>query len=132
MNAKDRAAEKRSLISRFLNTIERIGNALPHPVTLFAIFAVALLGLSWVANRIGLRANNPKDGSPVETVNLLSTDGLHWLLENTIENFAGFAVSDPDHEPVRGIVHLEFQILQSRPYLLHQFANFLFRRCVVL
>jgi aminobenzoyl-glutamate transport protein len=32
--------KKRSLIDRFLNIVERGGNALPHPASLFAIFAL--------------------------------------------------------------------------------------------
>jgi aminobenzoyl-glutamate transport protein len=76
---------------RFLSAVERVGNALPHPATLFAIFAGAILVLSWVLSRLGLEAVNPRDASVVEPVNLLSVDGLHWILEHTITNFTGFA-----------------------------------------
>jgi aminobenzoyl-glutamate transport protein len=91
MTTKDKTTPRRSLVSRFLTIIERIGNALPNPATLFALFAVSLIFLSWVFSRFGLSALNPKDGSAVETINLLSRDGLHWILEHTITNFTGFA-----------------------------------------
>ena len=37
-----KSKKKASLLTRCLNFIERVGNALPHPVTLFAILAVAI------------------------------------------------------------------------------------------
>jgi len=80
-----------SLLSRFLTAIERVGNALPHPAVLFATFAVAIIGLSWLLAKLGLTAVNPTDGSVVEPINLLSRSGLHWILENTIRNYTGFA-----------------------------------------
>ena len=80
-----------TLVSRFLSAIERIGNALPHPATLFAIFAFGLILLSWLFSRLGLAAVNPRDGVAVLPINLISRDGLHWILDNTIVNFTGFA-----------------------------------------
>jgi aminobenzoyl-glutamate transport protein len=80
-----------SLLSRFLTAIEKIGNALPHPATLFAIFAFGLIVLSWIASKLAITVINPMDGSSVVPINLISKQGLHWILENTIENFTGFA-----------------------------------------
>jgi aminobenzoyl-glutamate transport protein len=82
---------RRSFLSRFLLVIERVGNALPHPATLFAIFALALILLSWLFSALEISAVNPKDGKPVLPINLISRDGLHWILESTIVNFTGFA-----------------------------------------
>jgi aminobenzoyl-glutamate transport protein len=89
--AKVSDPKNRSLVGRFLSIIEHIGNALPNPATLFAIFALSLIVLSWLFSRLGLAATNPKDGSVVETINLLSREGLHWILDHTIVNFTGFA-----------------------------------------
>lgn len=88
--AEDRP-ERPTLLSRFLTAIERVGNALPHPATLFALFALGLIVLSWLASRLGLAAVNPMNGSEVLPINLISRDGLHWILEHTIANFTGFA-----------------------------------------
>ena len=89
---KNAATEKRtSILSRFLTAIEQIGNALPHPATLFAIFAFGLILLSWLTSKLGLAAVNPKDGVAVLPINLISRDGLHWILEHTVGNFTGFA-----------------------------------------
>ena len=50
-------------------------------------FAGLIVLLSWITSRLGLEAVNPKDGMVVEPVNLLSVHGLHWILDNTVENF---------------------------------------------
>ncbi len=86
-----KSTAKATLLSRFLTAIERVGNALPHPATLFALFAAGLIVLSWLASRLGLAAVNPMSGADVLPINLISKDGLHWILEHTITNFTGFA-----------------------------------------
>jgi len=91
MNKAAEPGARKTLVSRFLTVIERIGNALPHPAVLFAMFAVGLIFLSWLFSALGLQATDPRDGSAVEPINLVSRHGLHWILEHTIENFTGFA-----------------------------------------
>lgn len=91
MSKDENTTARSTLISRFLSTVERAGNALPHPVTLFALFAFAILVLSRVFAELDVSAINPKDGALVRPVNLLSRDGLHWILEHLIQNFTGFA-----------------------------------------
>ena len=54
MRAKDNPVPRPTLVSRFLSAIERVGNALPHPATLFAIFAFGLILLSWLFSKMGL------------------------------------------------------------------------------
>ena len=85
------SAARPTILSRFLTVIERVGNALPHPATLFALFALGLIVLSWLSSRLGLAAINPMNGAEVAPINLISRGGLHWILEHTIENFTGFA-----------------------------------------
>jgi aminobenzoyl-glutamate transport protein len=84
-------ADRSTILPRILGTIERVGNALPHPATLFAIFAGLIIFLSWLLSELGLTAIHPKDGSVVEPINLVSRTGLHWILDNTVRNFTGFA-----------------------------------------
>ena len=84
-------------MGRFLGLIERVGNALPHPATLFLLLALLVLLLSEVASWVDLVAAHPgktnPDGSPVliTVVSLLSRDGLHRILDNLVTNFTGFA-----------------------------------------
>ena len=43
------APEQRGWFTRFLDTVEFLGNLLPHPVTLFACFALAVVIGSGIA-----------------------------------------------------------------------------------
>lgn len=79
-----------SFFQRLLNVIERVGNALPNPTTLFAVLAVAIVLLSWVCSRLGVSVIHPVTGQTVAAVNLLNVDGLHRMLINLVPNFVGF------------------------------------------
>ncbi|MFD3003350.1 AbgT family transporter [Pontibacter toksunensis] len=83
--------KKKSGVDRFLSVVERIGNALPHPATLFAGFALLVVILSWVASQFDLAVVHPGTGETVTPVNLLSTEGLHLILTRMVTNFTGFA-----------------------------------------
>lgn len=77
--------------NRFLFWVEKAGNALPHPATIFAIFALAAILLSALADVLGWSAIHPASGEIVEPVNLLSKVGLHRILLHVVDNFTGFA-----------------------------------------
>lgn len=84
-------AKKASLVSRFLSVVERVGNALPHPGTLFALLAAAVLAMSWIFSVIGISAIHPATEEVIKPVNLLSRSGLHRILTEMITNFTDFA-----------------------------------------
>ncbi len=86
--ATTKSATRTSAILAF---IERAGNALPHPATLFAILAALLVLISAVAAQFDLRVTHPGTGAVVEPVNLLSVPGLHRILTGLVTNFTGFA-----------------------------------------
>jgi len=74
-----------------LNWTERVGNALPHPATLFALFALAALVFSAVGYVLGWEVVHPGTKEIVRPVNLLSQDGIHRILLEMVDNFTGFA-----------------------------------------
>lgn len=82
---------KGSLIDRMLGRVERIGNALPHPITLFALLAAAVVVASGIAAQFDLQVIHPATGEIVAPVSLLSVAGLHRILTGLVGNFAGFA-----------------------------------------
>ncbi len=82
---------KPSVTQRFLNIIERGGNALPHPATLFLLMAVATLAISLLGHLLNWEVIHPATKELVTTKNLLSADGLHFILEETVRNFTDFA-----------------------------------------
>ena len=74
-----------------LNWTERAGNALPHPATLFALFALGALVLSAVGYYLDWEVVHPGTKEVVKPVNLLSHDGIHRILLEMVDNFTGFA-----------------------------------------
>lgn len=85
------ANQRTSWVNRFLGIVERLGNALPHPATLFAGFAGLIVLLSGFLSLFNLTVTHPGTGKSVSVVNLLSADGLHRILTGLITNFTGFA-----------------------------------------
>jgi aminobenzoyl-glutamate transport protein len=76
---------------RLLNIIEKAGNALPHPATLFLIFAILALIISLIGYLAGWQVTHPGTGEVISVKNLLSVKGLHYILITTVSNFTGFA-----------------------------------------
>ena len=82
---------KISLFQRFLNIIEKSGNALPHPATLFAIFALLAILFSWLGHVFNWQAVHPGTKEIIASDNLISKDGLHRIILEMVNNFTGFA-----------------------------------------
>jgi len=82
---------KSSLFNKFLNFTEKVGNALPHPATLFAIFALLVLILSGLADMFDWQAVHPGTKELIKPVNLLTVEGLRRILLEMVTNFTSFA-----------------------------------------
>lgn len=85
------ATVKKGWLDRCLDSIERVGNKLPDPVTLFLALAVIVVLISALCKVLGVSAINPTNNKAVEVFNLLSADGLRYLWSHVISNFSGFA-----------------------------------------
>lgn len=81
---------KKSRFARILDTIEVVGNRLPHPATLFLMMAAIVALLSWWASAVGLQATHPATGEVIAVKNLLSADGIRWIYTNVESNFVKF------------------------------------------
>ena len=86
-----KSKKRTGVFQRMLNWTERIGNALPHPGTLFALFALATLVLSAIGYALGWEVIHPGTNEIVRPINLLSHDGIHRVLLEMVDNFTGFA-----------------------------------------
>jgi hypothetical protein len=74
-------------MGRFLTIVERGGNALPHPATLFLLFALGTIVVSEIAARLGISAIDPRDGeSVIVPFSLMSIEGLHRILTDMEKN----------------------------------------------
>ena len=79
------------ILDKFLNGVEKVGNALPHPATLFGLMALLILIISAIASAAGWTAIHPGTKEVIEPVNLLSHDGIHRILLELVTNFTSFA-----------------------------------------
>ena len=78
----------------FLDFVERLCNLLPHPVTLFAAFALGVIVLSGIASWIGLSVEDIRpetQGQRIEAVSLMTAEGLRRISMNLVTNFTSFA-----------------------------------------
>lgn len=81
---------KKSRFARILDTIEVVGNRLPHPATLFFMMAVIVALLSWLASSFDMQAMHPATGEVIKVKNLLNADGIRWIYTNVEHNFVKF------------------------------------------
>jgi aminobenzoyl-glutamate transport protein len=84
-------APRKGLMNTFLVVVERGGNALPHPSTLFLLFALGVIVLSAVAAGTGIEAEHPTTGEVIRPFSLMTLEGLHLILTKMVTNFTGFA-----------------------------------------
>lgn len=91
MEKKQATAEKQSLFMRFLNGVERVGNKLPDPVTIFFALWFVVIAISAIVAKSGVTAVHPGTGETVAGVNLLSKEQLQLFLSSIVTNFTGFA-----------------------------------------
>ena len=88
-----------SRITRFLHVVEWLGNALPHPVTLFAMFAAFVVVLSGILGFFEVSVVDPRpegargraDNGMIEVVSLMNAEGLRLIVLNLVRNFVEFA-----------------------------------------
>ncbi|MFO8071220.1 MAG: AbgT family transporter [Polyangia bacterium] len=124
----EQGASRKKILTRFLDAVERLGNALPHPATLFGLLAVLVLVASAVFSALGTSAQHPATGEIYEAVNLLSRDGLHRILLEMVDNFTGFAplgivvvamlgIGLAEHSGLIGVL-IRLLVLSSHPRML--------------
>jgi aminobenzoyl-glutamate transport protein len=87
----DTAVKPHSGLMRFLAFIERVGNTLPHPGTLFALMALMVIILSGIFSQFDISVVHPGTGETIRPVNLMSVEGLHRILTSMVTNFTNFA-----------------------------------------
>jgi aminobenzoyl-glutamate transport protein len=88
----------RGVFARFLAAVEWLGNLLPHPVTLFALFALGVVLISGVSGWLNLQVPDPRPlpagrdeaDHVIKAVSLMSGEGFRWIVQSLVTNFTGF------------------------------------------
>ena len=89
--------EAKPSAGRWLSAIERVGNALPHPITLFALLTLAVVVISALCAAVGLSVtgelivNGEVTETTVEAVSLLTGEGLAYIFTSAVTNFTTYA-----------------------------------------
>lgn len=90
MSTKDQSMKK-SLMTRFLDFIERAGNKLPDPAILFFFLMLFIWILSALLSTISFVEIDPRTGGALEVRNLLDPAAIVAFFENMVTTFTGFA-----------------------------------------
>ncbi|MGB3726860.1 MAG: AbgT family transporter, partial [Glaciecola sp.] len=98
-NPQANAVENSGWFSRFLATVEWLGNLLPHPITLFALLSVFIVLLSGLLGFFDVSVVDPRpagaagraDNGLIQVVSLLDAEGLRRIVTGLVTNFTGFA-----------------------------------------
>lgn len=83
--------KKKGFLNRFLDGVERAGNKLPHPFSMFLILCVIIMVVSLLCSMAGVSVVHPSTGDTVAVKNLLSRTGVAYIMKNLVKNFIGFA-----------------------------------------
>ncbi|MBB2507208.1 MULTISPECIES: AbgT family transporter [Staphylococcus] len=82
--------EKPTMINKFLNIVEKIGNKLPDPSILFFLMCLGLAIITWIVSLFHVTVKHPGTGNTIAIKNILSKDGISMILNDAIKNFSEF------------------------------------------
>lgn len=80
------------IFNRFLNGVEWAGNKLPHPFMIFIYLALLVVVISWFVSLFGVSFEDPASGEETPVVSMISTEGVQFVLTDTVANFVEFPV----------------------------------------
>ncbi|GGZ64123.1 AbgT family transporter [Streptomyces bluensis] len=83
-------SERPTGIDRVLAVIERLGNALPNPIVLFTGLFVILAVISTALALADVTVTVPGTDETKAVTGLFTGEGMRWLTENLVTNFATF------------------------------------------
>jgi aminobenzoyl-glutamate transport protein len=81
----------KGFVNKALDFIEKKGNKLPDPAILFLSLMVLIWVLSAIFSGVSFSEIDPRTGSAIEIVNLLSGTSLAAFLSNMVTTFTSFA-----------------------------------------
>lgn len=95
---KKETTNKKGFIVKALDTVERVGNGLPNPATIFLILTGIVIILSAICAAMGVTVTydflDSKSGEITQTtvaaVSLLAPDSIRHMVTTVVSNFTGF------------------------------------------
>ncbi|MGK7920433.1 MAG: AbgT family transporter [Trichodesmium sp.] len=83
-------SKKLGIANKALIYIEKVGNKLPDPITLFFYLCLAVIIISAIANWTNLSVVHPGTKETIQAVSLLTPDGIRKIVTETVNNFVNF------------------------------------------
>ncbi len=83
--------EKKSLLEKSLDFIEKAGNKLPDPAILFFVLMIVIWVLSAIMSSMTFSEIDPRSGEAISVNNLLTGGSLASFLANMVTTFTSFA-----------------------------------------
>jgi aminobenzoyl-glutamate transport protein len=80
----------KKLSGGFLKRLEILGNKLPNPAVLFLYLIGVLAIISAILSSMNVTAIHPATHKTIQIQNLLSIEGLHWIMSSMIINYINF------------------------------------------
>jgi len=84
-------AAPRSLVTRFLDAVERVGNRLPDPAVLFLLLMLAVWVVSALLANVQFTQIDPRTGDPIAIRSLLAGTSLTGFMADMVRTFVNFA-----------------------------------------
>ena len=81
---------RQTLLNRLLNVIEAAGNKLPDPAILFVVALLLVWVFSALLSNVQFAEIDPRNGKPIQVVNLLTGAALAAFLANMVNVFVNF------------------------------------------
>jgi aminobenzoyl-glutamate transport protein len=82
--------QKLTWLEKFLAAIEKLGNKLPDPLTLFFILSLLVIIVSAIAASVDLSVVHPGNGKAIAAVSLLTPDSIRKIFTQAVKNFVEF------------------------------------------
>ncbi|MEX0994265.1 MAG: AbgT family transporter [Balneolaceae bacterium] len=86
---KKKGSDK-GLFNRFLDQVEKSGNKLPDPVTVFVIIIGFVMAASLITSFLNVSVTHPGTNEQIEAVNLFSGENIQRIFREMPETFAEF------------------------------------------
>lgn len=79
-----------NFLGSVLQWVEKVGNRLPDPVTIFVVLCLLVAIASAIAAGVGISVTHPATGETIEAVSLLTPEGIRRMVTEAVENFVSF------------------------------------------
>lgn len=100
---KTNKKKEKSFILRALDAVEKVGNALPNPTTIFIILSAIVIVISALCAGAGVKVSYEMFDATkkamvtkeVAAASLLSVEGIRFMVTSVVSNFTGFVALGP-------------------------------------